>query len=134
MDGAEYYAYRIDGPLPTGRFEWHAFDRDKILLDPYARSVFFPPSFNRISASQPGSNAGRAPSSRPYCAAFGTASGASQDASRRSPAAAKPKAIGRQARRPRRAAIRHAHYGFFASNRGSPGRLALPKCRIEGLG
>ena len=61
VNGAVYYAYRIDGPLPAGRFEWHAFDREKVLLDPYAISVFFPPSLDRLAASRPGSNAGKAP-------------------------------------------------------------------------
>jgi isoamylase len=61
MKGAVYYAYQVGGPLPAGRFERHAFDRDKVLLDPYARSVFFPPSLDRLAASRPGSNAGRAP-------------------------------------------------------------------------
>ena len=61
MRDAAYYAYRVDGPLPAGRFEWHAFDRGKILLDPYARSVFFPPSLDRLAAARPGSNAGKAP-------------------------------------------------------------------------
>jgi isoamylase len=61
MKGAAYYAYRVGGPLPAGRFEWHAFDRDKVLLDPYAKSVFFPPSLDRLAAARPGSNAGRAP-------------------------------------------------------------------------
>ncbi len=61
MTGASYYAYSVDGPLPNGRFEWHWFDRKKILLDPYARSVFFPPTFDRLAAARPGSNAGMAP-------------------------------------------------------------------------
>lgn len=61
MRGASYYAYRVDGPTPHGRFEWHWFDRDKILLDPYAKSVFFPPAFDRLAAVRPGSNAGKAP-------------------------------------------------------------------------
>ena len=61
MKGASYYAYRVDGPLPTGRFEWHSFDRNKILLDPYAKSVFFPPDFDRLAAIRPGSNAGKSP-------------------------------------------------------------------------
>jgi len=61
MKGATYYAYRIDGPSPAGRFEWHAFDPEKVLLDPYARSVYFPPSFDRLAAARPGANAGRAP-------------------------------------------------------------------------
>src|SRR5262249_52054839 len=33
----------------------------KILLDPYARAVFFPPNFSREAAKRSGSNAGRAP-------------------------------------------------------------------------
>jgi isoamylase len=37
------------------------FDPDKVLLDPYARAVCFPPAFNREAARRPGSNAGRAP-------------------------------------------------------------------------
>ncbi len=59
--GVRYYAYSIGGPPPAGRFEWHAFDRDKILLDPTARAVFFPPTFDRGAAIGPGSNAGKAP-------------------------------------------------------------------------
>jgi len=61
MRGASYYAYRVEGPTPNGRFEWHWFDRDKILLDPYAKSVFFPPAFDLLAAARPGSNAGKAP-------------------------------------------------------------------------
>ena len=37
------------------------FDPDKVLLDPYARAVFFPPGFDREAAKWPGSNAGQAP-------------------------------------------------------------------------
>jgi glycogen operon protein len=61
LQGAEYYGYRVAGPPPEGRFEWHRFDPDKILLDPYAESVFFPPTFDRGAAARPGSNAGQAP-------------------------------------------------------------------------
>jgi isoamylase len=61
MKGASYYAYRVTGPPPASRFDWHDFDGDKVLLDPYARSVFFPPSFDRLAAAHPGSNAGKAP-------------------------------------------------------------------------
>jgi isoamylase len=61
MKGALYYAYSVEGPEPNGQFEWHWFDHDKILLDPYAKSVFFPPTFNRLAAVRPGSNAGKAP-------------------------------------------------------------------------
>lgn len=59
--GARFYAYAISGPPPAGALEWHRFDPDKILLDPYATSIFFPASFDRAAASRPGSNAGKAP-------------------------------------------------------------------------
>lgn len=58
---ARYYAYKIDGPQPNGPFEWHHFDPQKVLLDPYARSVFFPSAFDRQAAIGPGSNIGKAP-------------------------------------------------------------------------
>jgi glycogen operon protein len=61
MQRTVYYAYRIDGPLPEGRFAWHAFDRSKVLLDPYAKSVLFPPHFDRLAALRPGGNDGKAP-------------------------------------------------------------------------
>jgi glycogen operon protein len=58
---AAYYAYRIDGPKSQDRFERQWFDPDKILLDPYAKSVFFPPGFERPAAMRAGSNVGHAP-------------------------------------------------------------------------
>ncbi len=58
---ARYYAYRIDGPRAAGRGMWHAYDPEKILLDPCAKEVFFPPGFDRTAAMRPGSNLGRAP-------------------------------------------------------------------------
>ena len=58
---ARFYAYAVAGPKPEGRYEWHCFDADKILLDPYAKSVYFPPTFDRTAAMRPGSNAGKAP-------------------------------------------------------------------------
>ncbi|MDZ4851388.1 MAG: isoamylase [Pirellulaceae bacterium] len=58
---AGYYAYRVDGPAPERGFNWHHFDFEKILLDPYAKAVFIPDNFSRESACQPGSNAGKAP-------------------------------------------------------------------------
>lgn len=61
MCGAVYYAYSVEGPEPSSQFEWHAFDCHKILLDPYAKSVYFPPAFDRLAAIRPGSNAGKAP-------------------------------------------------------------------------
>jgi len=30
-------------PAPRGPNQWHAFDPEKILLDPYAKSTFLPP-------------------------------------------------------------------------------------------
>lgn len=61
---AEYYAYHVDGPVEDAALPWHAFDPEKVLLDPYSRSVFFPECFNREAARSPGSNAGRAPLGR----------------------------------------------------------------------
>lgn len=61
LRGARYYAYSVGGPQSRGGFDDHCFDPDKVLLDPYARSVYFPPGFDRKAASRPGSNAGKAP-------------------------------------------------------------------------
>ena len=61
MKGARYYGYAVSGPEPNGRFEWHHFDAEKVLLDPYAEAVYFPPEFDRSAAIQSGSNAGKAP-------------------------------------------------------------------------
>lgn len=62
MQDASYYAYSIDGPPPSdNRLERHAFNPHKVLLDPYAKSVFFPPGFDRAAAVGPSSNAGKAP-------------------------------------------------------------------------
>ena len=41
-DGAVYYAYKIDGPAEHATGNWHVYDPAKILVDPYARSIFFP--------------------------------------------------------------------------------------------
>jgi isoamylase len=56
---AAYYAYSVAGPDAPG--QGHRFDDEKILFDPYARALFFPPRFSRDAACAPGSNAGRAP-------------------------------------------------------------------------
>ncbi len=57
---ARYYAYRVAGPLlEDGGF--HCFDPEKILLDPYAKAVYFPPGFDRDAACRPGANDGKAP-------------------------------------------------------------------------
>ncbi|HZJ48322.1 MAG TPA: isoamylase [Acidimicrobiia bacterium] len=57
-DGA-YYSYTIDGPSAPA--QGLRFDREKVLLDPYAKGVFFPPEFDRDAARGPGPNSGRSP-------------------------------------------------------------------------
>ena len=59
LEQIRYYAYSLSGPADADGF--HAFDPDKVLLDPYAKSVYFPKSFDREAAITPGSNAGKAP-------------------------------------------------------------------------
>lgn len=59
IKGVAYYAYSIDGPFDPA--SGHRFDSRKILLDPYAPAIFFPPAFSREAARYPGSNAGKAP-------------------------------------------------------------------------
>ena len=62
LKNAKYYAYSIDGPPATGRpHEWHAFKAAKLLLDPFATSVFFPPTYERAATLGTDSNAGKAP-------------------------------------------------------------------------
>ena len=58
---ARFYAYAVRGPAPGGPALPLAFDPDKVLLDPYARAVHFPPGFDRDAARRPGPNAGKAP-------------------------------------------------------------------------
>jgi len=57
---AHYYAYSVEGPN-SPRGERQCFDPDKVLLDPYGSSIFFPPNFRRSASIGRGSNAGRAP-------------------------------------------------------------------------
>jgi glycogen operon protein len=59
VEKAVYYAYSVDGPFDPAQGQ--RFDKDKILLDPYARAVHFPACDNRLAALAPGSNAGKAP-------------------------------------------------------------------------
>jgi len=56
---AVHYAYRVEGrhDPATG----YRFDAEKILLDPYAPAVHFPPDYSRIATTQPGPTDGRAP-------------------------------------------------------------------------
>jgi glycogen operon protein len=56
--GARYYAYSVSGQVAS---ELQTFDPEKVLLDPYAQCVFFPPEFDRKRAIAPGPNAGKAP-------------------------------------------------------------------------
>ena len=61
LNGACHYAYRVNGPMHGWLNGRNAFDPEKILLDPYAKGVYFPPGFDREAAKRRGSNAGRAP-------------------------------------------------------------------------
>ena len=69
MRGARCYAYSVSGQVVS---ELHTFDPDKVLLDPYAKCVLFPPEFDRELAMAPGPNAGKAPLGvlTGHCAAF----------------------------------------------------------------
>jgi isoamylase len=58
MGEARYYAYSVSGQTAP---QLHSFDPQKVLLDPYAKCIFFPPDFARELAEREGSNAGRAP-------------------------------------------------------------------------
>src|ERR1700756_383621 len=55
---ARYYGYSVSGEAV---YNIHSFDPQKVLLDPYATCVFFPPDFDRKLAMREGSNAGKAP-------------------------------------------------------------------------
>jgi isoamylase len=55
---ARYYGYSVSGEAV---YNIHSFDPQKVLLDPYAKCVFFPPDFDRKLAMREGSNAGKAP-------------------------------------------------------------------------
>jgi isoamylase len=58
LGDARYYAYSVAGEsIP----QLHSFDPQKVLLDPYAKCIFFPPAFDRNLAMREGSNAGHAP-------------------------------------------------------------------------
>ncbi|MDF0665327.1 MAG: isoamylase [Nitrospira sp.] len=59
LKNGRYYAYRVDGQGDDSF--GHRFDPSKVLLDPYARGVFFPPAFSRAAANGSAANDGRAP-------------------------------------------------------------------------
>jgi len=58
LGDARYYAYSVAGETIP---QLHSFDPQKVLLDPYAKCIFFPPGFDRNLAMREGSNAGHAP-------------------------------------------------------------------------
>ena len=58
MGDARYYGYSVSGQAVAGL---NGFDNEKVLLDPYAKRVFFPPRFDRKRAMQPGPNHEKAP-------------------------------------------------------------------------
>ena len=59
IGAGQLYAYRVHGPyIPEQGLR---FDSEKVLLDPYAKAVYFPPAFDRVAAIRPGANGGRAP-------------------------------------------------------------------------
>ena len=62
LRGATLYAYRVEGPQDPEH--GHRFDSQKLLLDPYAPAVFFPPGFSREACSKPGPTDGLAPLGR----------------------------------------------------------------------
>lgn len=59
LEGARYYAYRIEGPWNPG--EGHRFDPTKVLLDPYAKGIVFPNQYERAEAYGDRNSAGHAP-------------------------------------------------------------------------
>ncbi len=62
LRGASLYAYRVEGPQDPEHGQ--RFDPQKVLLDPYAPSVFFPPNFSREACAKPGPTDGCAPLGR----------------------------------------------------------------------
>ncbi len=55
IGSGQLYGYRVDGPYDPSR--GYRYDRDKILLDPYARGVSVGKNYSRAAASRPGDNA-----------------------------------------------------------------------------
>jgi isoamylase len=56
LQSGQVYAYRAHGPFQPSR--GHRFDGEKVLLDPYGRSVWTPASYDRRKAILPGGNLG----------------------------------------------------------------------------
>jgi isoamylase len=51
----QLYGYRADGPDDPSA--GHRFDRNKVLTDPYAKSIYVGQNYNRSAACKPGDNA-----------------------------------------------------------------------------
>ena len=58
LKAGQIYAYRAYGPNDPG--SGMRFDPQKVLLDPYGRSIVFPSGYNRDLACQPGDNSASA--------------------------------------------------------------------------
>ncbi len=59
VNGATLYAYRVAGPYEPDHGDRH--DPQKVLIDPFAPAVFFPPGFSRAACARPGPTDGKAP-------------------------------------------------------------------------
>lgn len=57
---SKYYAYLVDGPAPRSGCQFGSFRPEKLLLDPYARAIFIPLTFDRTAAYGEASNTGKA--------------------------------------------------------------------------
>ncbi len=55
IKAGQLYGYRADGPNDPSA--GHRFDRDKVLIDPYGKSVSVGRNYNRADACKPGDNA-----------------------------------------------------------------------------
>jgi isoamylase len=62
LGAATFYGYVVEGAMMPDKGD--GFDPAKVLLDPYAPGVFFPPHFSRSASVGPGSNAGAGPLGR----------------------------------------------------------------------
>ncbi len=60
LNNVRYFGWAISGP-DSENSDFHRFDDQKVLLDPYSKVVRFPPAFDREAAKRQGSNAGQGP-------------------------------------------------------------------------
>lgn len=56
-----FYAYKVDGGPSVPIEAFQAFRPNKVLLDPYAKEVFFPANYSRLAAVGDVANDGKAP-------------------------------------------------------------------------